>query len=148
MKIVSTNNAPGAIGPYSQAVIAGGMVYTSGQIAIDPATGNMVEGGVKEQTEQVCKNVKALLEASGTSIEKVVKTTCFLADMADFAVFNEIYAGYFTGKPARSCVAAKTLPRARLWKWIRFACFNSAHRRGRHLARLQKSRVYVYHAYG
>lgn len=111
MKIVSTNNAPGAIGPYSQAVIAGGMVYTSGQIAIDPATGNMVEGGVKEQTEQVCKNVKALLEASGTSIEKVVKTTCFLADMADFAVFNEIYAGYFIGKPARSCVAAKTLPK-------------------------------------
>ena len=111
MKIVSTNNAPGAIGPYSQAVIAGGMVYTSGQIAIDPATGNMVEGGVKEQTEQGCKNVKALLEASGTSIEKVVKTTCFLADMADFAAFNEIYAGYFTGKPARSCVAAKTLPK-------------------------------------
>lgn len=114
MKIVSTNNAPGAIGPYSQAVIAGGMVYTSGQIAIDPATGNMVEGGVKEQTEQVCKNVKALLDASGTSIEKVVKTTCFLADMADFAVFNEIYAGYFTGKPARSCVAAKTLPKGAL----------------------------------
>lgn len=114
MKIVSTNNAPRAIGPYSQAVIAGGMVYTSGQIAIDPATGNMVEGGVKEQTEQVCKNVKALLEASGTSIEKVVKTTCFLADMADFAVFNEIYAGYFTGKPARSCVAVKTLPKGAL----------------------------------
>lgn len=114
MKIVSTNNAPGAIGPYSQAVVAGGMVYTSGQIAIDPATGNMVEGGVKEQTEQVCKNVKALLEASGTSIEKVVKTTCFLADMADFAAFNEIYAGYFTGKPARSCVAAKTLPKGAL----------------------------------
>lgn len=114
MKIVSTNNAPGAIGPYSQAVIAGGMVYTSGQIAINPATGNMVEGGVKEQTEQVCKNVKALLEASGTSIEKVVKTTCFLADMADFAAFNEIYAGYFTGKPARSCVAAKTLPKGAL----------------------------------
>lgn len=114
MKIVSTNNAPGAIGPYSQAVIAGGMVYTSGQIAIDPATGNMVEGGVKEQTEQVCKNVKALLEASGTSIEKVVKTTCFLADMADFAAFSEIYAGYFTGKPARSCVAAKTLPKGAL----------------------------------
>lgn len=114
MKIVSTNNAPGAIGPYSQAVIAGGMVYTSGQIAIDPATGNMVEGGVKEQTEQVCKNVKALLEASGTSIEKVVKTTCFLADMADFAAFNEIYAGYFTGKPARSCVTAKTLPKGAL----------------------------------
>ena len=114
MKIVSTNNAPGAIGPYSQAIIAGGMVYTSGQIAIDPATGNMVEGGVREQTEQVCKNVKALLEASGTSIEKVVKTTCFLADMADFAAFNEIYAGYFTGKPARSCVATKTLPKGAL----------------------------------
>ena len=114
MKIVSTNNAPGAIGPYSQAVIAGDMVYTSGQIAIDPATGSMVEGGVREQTEQVCKNVKALLEAAGTSIEKVVKTTCFLADMADFAVFNEIYAGYFTGKPARSCVAVKTLPKGAL----------------------------------
>ena len=114
MKIVSTNNAPGAIGPYSQAVIAGGMVYTSGQIAIDPATGNMVEGGVREQTEQVCKNVKALLEASGTSIEKVVKTTCFLADMADFAAFNEVYAKYFTGKPARSCVAVKTLPKGAL----------------------------------
>lgn len=114
MKIVSTNNAPGAIGPYSQAVIAGGMVYTSGQIAINPATGNMVEGGVKEQTEQVCKNVEALLEAAGTSIEKVVKTTCFLADMADFAVFNEIYAGYFTGRPARSCVAVKTLPKGAL----------------------------------
>ena len=114
MKIVSTNNAPGAIGPYSQAVIAGGMVYTSGQIAIDPATGNMVEGGVKEQTEQVCKNVKALLEASGTSIEKVVKTTCFLADMADFAAFNEIYGKYFTSKPARSCVAAAQLPKGAL----------------------------------
>ena len=93
MKIVSTNNAPGAIGPYSQAVIAGGMVYTSGQIAIDPATGNMVEGGVKEQTEQVCKNVKGLLEASGTSIEKMVKTTCFLAGNAGFAGFEENYAG-------------------------------------------------------
>ena len=114
MKAVSTTKAPGAIGPYSQAIIAGGMVYTSGQIAIDPATGSMVEGGVAEQTEQVCKNVKALLEAAGTSIDKVVKTTCFLADMADFAVFNEIYAGYFTGKPARSCVAVKTLPKGAL----------------------------------
>ncbi len=114
MKAVSTNNAPGAIGPYSQAIIAGGMVYTSGQIAIDPATGSMVEGGVAEQTEQVCKNVKALLEAVGTSIDKVVKTTCFLADMADFAVFNEIYAKYFTSKPARSCVAVKTLPKGAL----------------------------------
>ena len=114
MKAVSTNNAPGAIGPYSQAIIAGGMVYTSGQIAIDPATGSMVEGGVAEQTEQVCKNVKALLEAAGTSIDKVVKTTCFLADMADFAAFNEIYAKYFTSKPARSCVAVKTLPKGAL----------------------------------
>lgn len=114
MKAVSTTKAPGAIGPYSQAIIAGGMVYTSGQIAIDPATGSMVEGGVAEQTEQVCKNIKALLEAAGTSIDKVVKTTCFLADMADFAVFNEIYAKYFTSKPARSCVAVKTLPKGAL----------------------------------
>ena len=114
MKAVSTTKAPGAIGPYSQAIIAGGMVYTSGQIAIDPATGSMVEGGVAEQTEQVCKNVKALLEAAGTSIDKVVKTTCFLADMADFVVFNEIYAKYFTSKPARSCVAVKTLPKGAL----------------------------------
>ena len=111
MNIISTKNAPGAIGPYSQAIVTGGMVYTSGQIAIDPATGNMVEGGIVEQTEQVCKNVKALLEAAGTSIDKVVKTTCFLADMADFAAFNEVYAKYFTGKPARSCVAVKTLPK-------------------------------------
>ncbi len=114
MNIISTKNAPGAIGPYSQAIVTGGMVYTSGQIAIDPATGNMVEGGIVEQTEQVCKNVKALLEAAGTSIDKVVKTTCFLADMADFAAFNEVYAKYFTGKPARSCVAVKTLPKGAL----------------------------------
>lgn len=114
MNIISTKNAPGAIGPYSQAIVTGGMVYTSGQIAIDPATGNMVEGGIAEQTEQVCKNVKALLEAAGTSIDKVVKTTCFLADMADFAAFNEVYAKYFTGKPARSCVAVKTLPKGAL----------------------------------
>ena len=114
MNIISTKNAPQAIGPYSQAIVTGGMVYTSGQIAIDPATGNMVEGGIAEQTEQVCKNVKALLEAAGTSIDKVVKTTCFLADMADFAAFNEVYAKYFTGKPARSCVAVKTLPNGAL----------------------------------
>ena len=114
MNSISTKNAPGAIGPYSQAIVTGGMVYTSGQIAIDPATGNMVEGGIVEQTEQVCKNVKALLEAAGTSIDKVVKTTCFLADMADFAAFNEVYAKYFTGKPARSCVAVKTLPKGAL----------------------------------
>ena len=113
-KIVCTKNAPGAIGPYSQAVIAGGMVYTSGQIAIDPDTGEMVSGGIAEQTEQVCKNVAELLKAAGTDITKVVKTTCFLADMADFAVFNGIYAKYFTGKPARSCVAVKTLPKGAL----------------------------------
>ena len=113
-KIVCTKNAPGAIGPYSQAVIAGGMVYTSGQIAIDTATGEMVSGGIAEQTEQVCKNVAELLKAAGTDITKVVKTTCFLADMADFAVFNGIYAKYFTGKPARSCVAGKTLPKGAL----------------------------------
>ena len=113
-KVISSPLAPAAVGPYSQAIQAGDTLYVSGQLPIDAATGKFPEGGVKEQTEQVCKNVKALLEASGTSIEKVVKTTCFLADMADFAVFNEIYAGYFTGKPARSCVAAKTLPKGAL----------------------------------
>lgn len=114
MKIVSTSSAPAAIGPYSQAIVAGDMVYTSGQIAIDPATGNMVEGGIVEQTKRVCENVVSLLKAAGTDISKVVKTTCFLADMADFAAFNAVYAEYFTGKPARSCVAVKTLPKGAL----------------------------------
>lgn len=111
MKIISTTNAPSAIGPYSQAIISGGMVYTSGQIAINPQSGEIQGTTIEEQTHQVCKNVKALLEASGTSIDKVVKTVCFLADMGDFGAFNSIYAEYFTSKPARSCVAVKTLPK-------------------------------------
>ena len=111
MKVVSTSKAPSAIGPYSQAMISGGMVYTSGQIAINPASGNIEATTIEEQTHQVCKNVKAVLEASGSSLEKVVKTVCFLADMGDFATFNSIYAEYFTSKPARSCVAVKTLPK-------------------------------------
>lgn len=108
---VYTKNAPDAIGPYSQAVKVGGLVFTSGQIAIDPASGSVEAKTIEEQTEQVCKNLVAVLEASGTSIDKVVKTTCFLDDMADFAAFNEVYGRYFTSKPARSCVAAKQLPR-------------------------------------
>lgn len=110
-KIVYTNNAPDAIGPYSQAMVVGNLVFTSGQIAIDPADGQIKAETITEQTEQVCKNLCAVLEAAGTSIEKAVKTTCFLADMADFGAFNEVYGKYFTGKPARSCVAAKQLPR-------------------------------------
>ena len=110
-KIVYTNNAPDAIGPYSQAMVVGNLVFTSGQIAIDPADGQIKAETITEQTEQVCKNLCAVLEAAGTSIEKAVKTTCFLSDMADFAAFNEVYGKYFTGKPARSCVAAKQLPR-------------------------------------
>ena len=108
---VYTKNAPDAIGPYSQAVKVGGLVFTSGQIAIDPATGNVEAKTIEGQTEQVCKNLAAVLEASGTSLDKVVKTTCFLYDMADFATFNEVYGRYFSSKPARSCVAAKTLPK-------------------------------------
>ncbi len=111
MKKIATNLAPAAIGPYSQAIVAGGMVYTSGQIALDPATGAVVTGGIAEQTEQVMKNLGAVLEAAGSSYEKAVKTTCFLADIADFAAFNEIYGKYFSEKPARSCVAVKDLPR-------------------------------------
>lgn len=110
MKVIATDKAPGAIGPYSQGYISNGFVYTSGQIPVDPATGEVPEG-ITAQTEQSCKNVAALLEAAGSSIEKVIKSTCFLADMGDFAAFNEVYAKYFTGKPARSCVAAKALPK-------------------------------------
>ena len=110
-KIVYTKSAPDAIGPYSQAMVVGNLVFTSGQIAIDPADGVIKAESITEQTEQVCKNLCAVLEAAGTSIEKAVKTTCFLSDMADFAAFNEVYGRYFTGKPARSCVAAKQLPR-------------------------------------
>ncbi|MBQ7828651.1 MAG: regulator [Clostridia bacterium] len=111
MEKVYTKNAPDAIGPYSQAVKVGGLVFTSGQIAINPATSAVEATDIKGQTEQVCKNLCAVLEAAGTGAEKAVKTTCFLADMADFAAFNEVYGKYFTGKPARSCVAAKQLPK-------------------------------------
>lgn len=108
---VFTEKAPAAIGPYSQAVKANGILFTSGQIPIDPATGEIVPGGVKEQSERVCKNLKEVLEAAGSCFGRVVKTTCFLADMGDFAAFNEVYGSYFTEKPARSCVAVKTLPK-------------------------------------
>ena len=111
MNIIYTKNAPDAIGPYSQAIVVGGLVFTSGQIPINPASGAVEVQTVTEQTEQVCKNIKAVLEASGSSLEKVVKTVCFLKDMGDFAAFNEVYAKYFTGKPARSCVAVKELPK-------------------------------------
>ena len=111
MEIVSTKNAPGAIGPYSQAIILNGVVYTSGQVPLSPETGEVVGTTIEEQAEQVMKNLVAVLEAAGSSYEKTVKTTCFLADMNDFAAFNEVYGKYFTGKPARSCVAVKTLPK-------------------------------------
>ncbi len=111
MKVISTPNAPAAIGPYSQAMVTGNLLFTSGQIAIDPATGNVVEGGIVEQTEQVMKNLGEVLKAAGASFDNAVKTTCFLADIADFAAFNEIYGKYFTSKPARSCVAVKDLPK-------------------------------------
>ena len=111
MKAVATPNAPAAIGPYSQAIISCGMVYTSGQIPLDPATGTVVATDIEGQAEQVCKNLQAVLVAAGTSIEKVVKTVCFLSDMNDFAGFNAVYARHFVSKPARSCVAVKTLPK-------------------------------------
>ncbi len=111
---VSTKNAPAAIGPYSQAVIVGGLVYTSGQIPIVPESGLIEAGDITAQTEQVMKNLGAVLEAAGTTFEKAVKTTCFLADISHFAAFNEVYAKYFTEKPARSCVAVKDLPKGAL----------------------------------
>lgn len=107
---IETTNAPGAIGPYSQGFVVNGFVFTSGQIPVDPATGAVPEG-ISAQAEQSCRNVAAILEAAGTDLTKVIKTTCFLADMGDFAAFNEVYAKYFTGKPARSCVAVKALPK-------------------------------------
>ena len=110
MKIIETKNAPGAIGPYSQGYAAGGFVFTSGQIPVDPVTGE-IPAGIAAQAHQSCKNVGAILAAAGTDFSKVVKTTCFLADMADFGQFNEVYAQYFVSKPARSCVAAKSLPK-------------------------------------
>lgn len=111
MKIISTEFAPAAIGPYSQAVEVNGFVYASGQIPIVPATGEIVEGGVAEQTEQVCKNIGEILKAAGLGFEHVIKTTCFLAEISDFAAFNEVYAKYFVSKPARSCVAVKDIPK-------------------------------------
>ena len=108
---IYTKNAPDAIGPYSQAKVVGNLVFTSGQIAIDPATGNVDAVTIEEQTHQVCKNLKNLLEAAGSDISKAVKTVCFLKNMSDFAAFNAVYGEYFTSKPARSCVAAKELPK-------------------------------------
>ncbi|MCR5720316.1 MAG: RidA family protein [Lachnospiraceae bacterium] len=111
MKIISTTKAPAAIGPYSQGIISNNLFFASGQIAINPETGNIAGDDIVTQTEQVMKNIGNLLEAAGTDYTKVVKTSCFLADMNDFGTFNEIYAKYFTEKPARSCVAVKTLPK-------------------------------------
>lgn len=110
MKVIATTKAPGAIGPYSQGHIANGFVYTSGQIPVDPETGNIPES-IEEQAAQSCRNVGAILEAAGSGYDKVIKTTCFLADMGDFGAFNAVYAEYFTSKPARSCVAVKDLPK-------------------------------------
>ncbi|MBE5753167.1 MAG: RidA family protein [Clostridiales bacterium] len=111
MEIISTKNAPSAIGPYSQAVVSGNLIFISGQIPIDPETNEIVSGGIEEQTEQVMKNLGAVLSAVGVSYQNAVKTTCFLADISDFTAFNAVYAKYFTGKPARSCVAVKDLPK-------------------------------------
>ena len=111
MEKIYTKNAPDAIGPYSQAVKSNGFVFTSGQIAINPATGNVEAATIEEQTKQVCENLKNVLEAAGSSLDKALKTVCFLADINDFAAFNAVYGEYFTGKPARSCVAVKTLPK-------------------------------------
>ena len=111
---VQTNNAPAAIGPYSQAVVVGNLIFTSGQIPLDPETGMLVIDNITEQAHRVCKNLKAVLEAAGSSLAQAVKTVCFLSDIADFAAFNEVYAQYFTEKPARSCVAVKSLPKGAL----------------------------------
>lgn len=114
MNKIHTDKAPAAIGPYSQAVTVNGLVFSSGQIALVPETGQIVEGGITEQTHQGMNNLKAVLEAAGSSMDLVIRTTCYLADMKDFATFNEIYASYITGKPARSCVAVKELPKGAL----------------------------------
>lgn len=111
---ISTSNAPAAIGPYSQAIRVGGMLYTSGQIALEPASGQLVGNNISEQTEQVMKNLSAILTAAGTSFENTVKTTCFLSDIGDFATFNTVYGKYITSAPARSCVAVKDLPKGAL----------------------------------
>lgn len=109
--MIHTDKAPAAIGPYSQAMVTGDLVFTSGQIPINPATGNVEAEGIEAQTHQVCRNLAAVLEAAGSSLQNAVKTTCYLQDMADFAAFNAVYAAYFTGKPARACVAVRTLPK-------------------------------------
>jgi len=114
MEIITTKAAPAAIGPYSQAIIENGVVYTSGQIPLVAETGEMVDGGVKEQAEQVIGNLKAVLAAAGSDLARVIKTTCFLTDMGNFSAFNEVYAQHFTGKPARSCVAVLALPKGAL----------------------------------
>ena len=111
MEKIYTKNAPDAIGPYSQAIKANGLVFTSGQIAINPRTGEVEAATIEAQTEQVCQNLKNVLEAAGSSLDKAIKTVCFLADMGDFAALNAVYGTYFTSKPARSCVAVKTLPK-------------------------------------
>ena len=111
MKVTSTTNAPAAIGPYSQAIAVNGFLFASGQIPLDPATGEIVGTTIEEQAQRCCQNVKGILEANGLGFEDVVKTTCFLADMADFAAFNAVYAKYFVSKPARSCVAVKEVPK-------------------------------------
>ena len=111
MKQISTENAPAAIGPYCQATVYNGFIFTSGQIPLDPATGAIVGTGIEEQAHRVCQNLQAVLTAAGSDLTKVLKTTCFLATMDDFAAFNTVYAQYFTAKPARSCVAVKTLPK-------------------------------------
>lgn len=110
MKTIHTDKAPAAVGPYSQAKVAGGFLFASGQVPINPETATVIEGGIEAQTEQVCKNIEAVLTEAGTDFSKVVKTTCFLADINDFKAFNEVYANYFISKPARSCVAVKNLP--------------------------------------
>lgn len=122
MKKISTDKAPAAIGPYSQAILAGDMLYASGQIPIIPETGEIAQGDIHVQAEQVMKNIGAILEAAGTDYTKVVKTTCFLAEMADFAAFNAVYEKYFTEKPARSCVAVKQLPKDVLCEVEVIAC--------------------------
>lgn len=111
MKQITAENAPAAIGPYCQAMTHNGLVFTSGQIPLDPATGNVAGSTIEEQSHQVCRNLSAVLTAAGSDLTKVLKTTCFLADMGDFAAFNEVYSQYFTAKPARSCVAVKALPK-------------------------------------
>lgn len=114
MKKIHTEKAPAAVGPYSQAVVTGGIVYTSGQIALDPVSGELVGTTIEEQADQVMKNLVSILEAAGTKPENVVKTLCFLTDISDFAAFNEVYARYFTEKPARSCVGVQALPKGAL----------------------------------